>query len=464
MDHLPPRYRYSWPQSELASNGAWALEADSGYLRRTMPELAQELAIDSRWPAFFPSPISLVTTGSGDELALEKVVGASIVNRFPYVMALSFCREPLSERHYPRSDFTRILERTGVAAVQFIDPGNSLDAAMESITRVPDSRTTERIRTSGLSTRPARTCATEVLDDAYMVYELSLVQPKRDFDGAWIYQQPWIDVGSHRVYFLEVRAIQLREDIASGATQIEWRSLPAWQSDHASTVRTSSQAVAAARYQKGYTPHYKFPSSGTIAFAADEYMDGMAIKHLPPLPDDQVEVDNDMARWPCFFPSSLGIITTFTEDGRANIMPCGSTTVLSRQPLTIAPCVSYARINERYAPRATLPMIRRSRRFGCGVPFISDAIVDAIKCAGNVSFAEVPDKVRHAGLSMKLDECTPIVSELPVHFHCEVIEEVRLGTHVMFIGEVREILVRSDLSPERPIEWYPWARLRPAAA
>ena len=31
---------------------------------------------------------------------VEEVVGASIANRFPYVVALSYCREPLSSRHY----------------------------------------------------------------------------------------------------------------------------------------------------------------------------------------------------------------------------------------------------------------------------------------------------------------------------------------------------------------------------
>jgi hypothetical protein len=36
---------------------------------------------------------------------LEKVVGATIVNRFPYVFALSLCRQPLSPRHYVRRAF-----------------------------------------------------------------------------------------------------------------------------------------------------------------------------------------------------------------------------------------------------------------------------------------------------------------------------------------------------------------------
>ena len=55
---------------------------------------------------------------------------------------------------------------------------------------------------------------------------------------------------------------------------------------------------------QAYNPNYAFPAASTIAFESDDMRNGMAIKHLPPLPQDQVEVDNVRARWPCFFPSS----------------------------------------------------------------------------------------------------------------------------------------------------------------
>ena len=217
-----------------------------------------------------------------------------------------------------------------------------------------------------------------------------------------------------------------------------------------------------AGYQKGYTPHYAFPSAGTIAFEADGVTDGMAVKHLPPEAADQVEVDNDRARWPCFFPSSVGMITTWTADGRPNLMPCGSTTVLSRHPLVITPCVGYAAINERYAPRLTLELIRKNRAFGCGVPFISERVIAAIKYAGNVSLQVAGDKVARAGLTVEGGGPAPVLTDLPVHFDCEVLDEVRLGTHVMFLGSVRRIRVRPDVTAANPLEWCPWADVRPA--
>jgi flavin reductase (DIM6/NTAB) family NADH-FMN oxidoreductase RutF len=266
------------------------------------------------------------------------------------------------------------------------------------------------------------------------------------------------------VYFLEINAIQLRQEIAEQRQQIVWRSLPAWQPQHEvqGAVRPKTSRPPAAEYQKAYTPHYLYPAPSTAAFEADDVAHGMAIRHLPPLPEEQVEIDNDRARWPCFFPSSAGMITMESASGVSSLTPCGSTTILSRHPLVVAPCIAYARINVRYAPRAALDLIRRRGRFGCGVPYVSDLIVSAITYAGNVSFANDPEKLAHAGLEAELGDGAPVLPALPIHFDCQVIGEVRLGTHAMFLGEVRKIRVRTDVTPENPLEWCPWAAVREA--
>ena len=453
-------YRYLWPREHLAGAG-WRPLAGGGS-ERMLPESRESLAADSRWPALFPSPVCLVTAAHGATAVLERVVGPSIVNRFPYVLALSFCVQPLSDRHYARRRFTSVLEAGGTAAVQFLVPGPALDRVLSVIDATPEHETTARVPRTGLTTRSARTSAAPVFTDAYLVYEGRLVRPGRDLEGEPIYGRPWLDVGSHRVYFLEVTAIQLRRDIAEGRSQVHWRSLPAWSPADAAPPVAADGSAPRAGYQKGYTPHYAFPSAGTIAFEADAVADGMAVKHLPPEAADQVEVDNDRARWPCFFPSSVGMITTWTADGRPNLMPCGSTTVVSRHPLVITPCVGYAAINERYAPRLTLELIRKNRAFGCGVPFISDRVVAAIKYAGNVSLQAAGDKVARAGLAVEGGGPAPVLTDLPVHFDCEVLDEVRLGTHVMFLGAVRRIRVRADVTPANALEWCPWADVGPS--
>lgn len=419
----------------------------------------------------------LATTADGHRSALERIVGASIVNRFPYVLAISVCRQSLSARHQPRYTFMQLVERSGHAVIQFLAPGASLQCALQTIAAVPERECHARLAATGLGHRVAETCPIPVLEDAYLVYEGKLARPTTDIDGRHIYTRPWVDVGSHRAYFFEITAIQLRRDIAAAEQQIRWRSLPDWTPQtHSHDCSDAPAAVKATgapcsrkpetsptkpAFTKPYDANYAFPSSSTVAFDYDAVLNGMAVRFLPPHAGHPVELDNDRARWPCFFPSSAGLITAWAAEGTPNLMPCGSTTVISRQPFVIAPCISYARINQRYSPRATLEMIRRTGRFGCGVPFLHADVIQAIRYAGNVSFADDAQKVTNAGLEIVADDLSPRLTALPIHYDCEVIDEIRLGTHAMFCGQVRRIVIRNDVTPENGIAWRPWADVRP---
>jgi flavin reductase (DIM6/NTAB) family NADH-FMN oxidoreductase RutF len=453
------KFRYLWPYQDAFDASAWARTHDGRYRVRVMPESRKELERDSRWPAFFPSPICITTTSSAGVGHVEKVVGASIVNRFPYVVALSYCREPLSSRHYVRRTFMDALETSGRAAVQFLMPAEPLRALMSGIATVSEDRPRERLAAA----RHAMRENIPIFDDAYLIYQCRLARSGRDFTGAPIYAEPWTDIGSHRVYFLEIESIELDENIASGRAPLHWRSLPVWRGamrqrriDPASAARRE-KTLARSAFVKAYQPDYVFPSAGTIAFEADEHRGGFAIKHLPPLPENQVEVDNDRARWPCFFPSSVGLITVEDSGGCVGGMCCGSTTILSRHPLTVAICVSYARINERYARRASLDLLERADRFGCGVPYFGTEVLEAIRYLGNVSRPSDPEKVENCGLTSVRLGRTIAFAELPVHYDCRIVERKRLGTHVLILGEVENVFVRTDVSPEYPLEWCPWA-------
>jgi flavin reductase (DIM6/NTAB) family NADH-FMN oxidoreductase RutF len=183
----------------------------------------------------------------------------------------------------------------------------------------------------------------------------------------------------------------------------------------------------------------------------------MAVKYLPPLLQDQVKTDNDQSRWPCFFPSSLGMITSWADKKTPNLMPCGSTIIVSRHPLTVGICVAYSAINERYAPRSSLGFIRKNRAFTCGVAFIDDAIVEAVHYAGTTSFSEDACKLANTGLTFESGEQAPYLPALPVHFECMLVGEHPMGTHVLFLGEVTRIIIRKDVTPNNPFRWRPWA-------
>jgi len=450
--------RYVWPTETLDAANGWVPEPGGDGSWRQLPESSAEVGQDSRWPAFFPSPICLVTSGRGDDAVLEKVVGASIVNRFPYIVALSFCIEELSGRHYARDTFCRTLEANGTVAVQFLPPGEQLDRAMSAIADVPDREGRSRLARSGLPTRPAVDSDTPVFSDAYMVYEARLVEPSVDFEGEPLFDKPWTDVGSHRIYYLRITKIQLREDIASGRSQVRWRGLPAFAPIGEVGTDRRAQRVTTKGYTKRYTPNYSFPTAGTIGFAADEIRDGMAVKEIR----DALITDSDDARWPCFFPQSAGIITSRSASGVENVMPCGSTTIVSRHPLVIAPCISYASVNDRYALRDSLDIIERTGWFGCGVPFIDDTVVDAIRYAGNLSLRDDAQKLLNSGLRYRSGPRVPELTDLPIFYECKVIGSQRLGTHVIFFGEVQRIRVRDDVTPANPLEWCPWADVTPA--
>ncbi|MFN2440072.1 MAG: flavin reductase family protein, partial [Chitinophagaceae bacterium] len=449
------KYLYTWPHDELNKN-EWEKSIHEGFLEHPMPESREKLAADSRWPGFFPSAICFVTTGNEKNNALEKVVGATIVNRFPYIVALSFCTKPLSERHYVRENFMKMLEISETVAVQYFEPGECIDKAMQAISSIDDKNIQNRIASTSLTTKKAQTNDSPVFKDAYLVYEARLVKPGKDFEGNPIFDKPYTDYGSHRIYYLEIDAIQLREDITKCESQIAWKSLPKWKAQkplQQLKIETPKPSIDL-KYQKGYTSDYFFPAKDTIGFEFNKVVDGMAIKFLPPLPEDQVEVDNDKARWPCFFPSSVGLVTTWGEDGVPNLMPCGSTSVLIRHPLCFAICVSYAKINVRYAPRASLKNLMEQKQFVCGVPFADNHIIDAIKYAGNISVSQDNQKINNAGLEYLEDEYGPILSALPINYRCKIVDIVRLGTHFLMLGEVQSVIVRDDVTKENCLKWY----------
>ena len=355
--------------------------------------------------------------------------------------------------------FMNALEKSRVANVQFLPVGEPLDRCIASLNENPEGRVEKRIAASGLRWRKGLSNSAPVLNDAFMVYEASFCKPMEDLYGNPIYQEPYVDVGSHRIYFLEVNCIQLREDIAKGRTQIAWNSLPEWTPMRGSQVnREANQSIIdRMRYVKPFTPYYKFPALNTVSFEYEGVADDMAYKHFESFTRAQAEdLDNDKTRWPCFFPSSLGLITSRSADGKPNLMPCGSTTVVARSPFMISPAVTYGGINDRYRARHSLHNIRAQKRFGLGLATINENILNAIRYAGNVSAVDDPEKIRNTGLIFEEGEYAPILRDCPVHFDCEVVGEVKLGTHAMFLGEVKRILVRTDITADNPISWIPW--------
>jgi len=198
-------------------------ELHEGVVTFKLRESLETLADDSRWPALLPQSITFVTTGTVEAPIVERCVGATVVNRFPYVVCVSLCRERLSDRHHPRADVMDAIESTGGFTVNVLSESAEAEALLEACAEAPPR---ERLARAGLGVRSGEVTAVPVIDAAPLIYECELTEPAEDFEGEPIFQSPRDDLGSHTLYFGEVRAIQLDEQIAKREAQILWHSLP----------------------------------------------------------------------------------------------------------------------------------------------------------------------------------------------------------------------------------------------
>lgn len=198
-------------------------ELHEGVVTFKLRESLETLARDSRWPALFPQSITFVTTGTLKAPIVERCVGATVVNRFPYIVCVSLCRERLSGRHHPRTDVMAAIESANGFTVNILAESREAKTLLATCAETPPR---ERLARAGLAVRPGEVTAIPVIDVAPLVYECELAGRSEDFEGEPIFDSPREDLGSHTLYFGEVRAIQLDEQIASRKAQILWHSLP----------------------------------------------------------------------------------------------------------------------------------------------------------------------------------------------------------------------------------------------
>ncbi len=129
-------------------------------------------------------------------------------------------------------------------------------------------------------------------------------------------------------------------------------------------------------------------------------------------------------------------------DGRPNFMVAAWGGVANSEP----PMVSVAIRHQRYTYRG----VKQTGMFSVNVP--SATMVRETDYCGIESGAR-EDKTAACGFTLfygKLEE-PPLIQECPVNLECAVVHELDLGSHVLFIGEVKETHVSEEcLSDGRP--------------
>jgi flavin reductase (DIM6/NTAB) family NADH-FMN oxidoreductase RutF len=152
-------------------------------------------------------------------------------------------------------------------------------------------------------------------------------------------------------------------------------------------------------------------------------------------------------------PSPVIIIGTYGSDGKPNIMTAAWGGIASSDP----PCVS---VSLREAT-LTYHNLLQTKAFTINIP--SEKHLKEADFVGLVSGREL-DKFKETKLTPERSKLVnaPIVKEFPYALECNLIKQINLGLHTMFIGEIMGMVADSDvLNPNqlpdiekvRPILW-----------
>jgi flavin reductase (DIM6/NTAB) family NADH-FMN oxidoreductase RutF len=152
-------------------------------------------------------------------------------------------------------------------------------------------------------------------------------------------------------------------------------------------------------------------------------------------------------------PSPVLIVGTFGPDGVPNIMNAAWGGIVCSRP----PCVS---VSLREATRS-YHNIQYSKAFTINFP--SEKHVMEADYVGLVS-GDDQDKFQKTGLTPVKSKLVNAlyVKEFPCALECNLIREVRLGSHTMFVGEIMGVVADSevlnengfpDIEKVRPIVW-----------
>jgi flavin reductase (DIM6/NTAB) family NADH-FMN oxidoreductase RutF len=152
-------------------------------------------------------------------------------------------------------------------------------------------------------------------------------------------------------------------------------------------------------------------------------------------------------------PSPVLVVGTYGADGKPNIMTAAWGGIACSKP----PCLS---VSLREAT-LTYHNIQHSKAFTVNIP--SEKYFKEADFVGIVSGRD-QDKFKESGLTAEKSNLVnaPLVKEFPYTLECKLIQQVNLGLHTMFIGEIMGMVADSevlgpnklpDIEKVRPMVW-----------
>jgi len=138
-----------------------------------------------------------------------------------------------------------------------------------------------------------------------------------------------------------------------------------------------------------------------------------------------------------FMPMSAVMISCISKEGRPNIIPIIAWSFACRWPPKITIGICRGEYTPSYYVRASYQMIKDTGEFVINFPDIS--MRDQITLTGELTANDpTVDKWAAAGLTQgrSLVVKAPTVEECPISIECVVTDELCLGSHQLFVGEV----------------------------
>ena len=134
---------------------------------------------------------------------------------------------------------------------------------------------------------------------------------------------------------------------------------------------------------------------------------------------------------PLVLPLPAVLVATWNADGTANAMTAAWATSCCQEP----PCVGVA-VREN---RLTYANILARGAFTLAVPPTS--LARQVDYLGIVSGKREPDKLERLGLRTAPGPCadSPLLLDCRVNVACRLVQQLALGTHTWFVGQVMEV-------------------------
>lgn len=137
------------------------------------------------------------------------------------------------------------------------------------------------------------------------------------------------------------------------------------------------------------------------------------------------------------YPTPVFVVGTYNAEGKPNVMTAAWGGISCSDP----PCISISLREATY----TYHNILESKAFTISIP--SQDYVKEADYFGIASGRDV-DKFQATGLTPVKSELVnaPYIEEFPFVVECELLQHIKIGLHIQFIGEIKDVKVDESLN------------------